>query len=69
MARTAVTKHVARRQETTFADWIAELRDLAGRAMARFRGSSPDSLCGMGWGATPAQALHMVNLILPPKVV
>ena len=30
MARTAMTKHVVRRQEETFADWFAELRELAG---------------------------------------
>jgi hypothetical protein len=29
MART-LTKHVARRQEQTFTDWFAELRELAG---------------------------------------
>jgi len=26
----ALTKHVARRQDQTFADWFAELKDLAG---------------------------------------
>ena len=30
MARTAMTKHVVRRQEETFVDWFAELRELAG---------------------------------------
>jgi hypothetical protein len=62
MART-LTKHVARRQEQTFADWFAELRELAGR-----RGPGADCLRGMGGGATPQQALYMVWLILPPKV-
>jgi len=28
------TKHVARRQDQTFADWFAELRDLAGERWA-----------------------------------
>jgi len=30
MARTAMTQHVVRRQEETFVDWFAELRELAG---------------------------------------
>jgi hypothetical protein len=33
MAR-ALQKHVARRQDQTFADWFAELRELAGERWA-----------------------------------
>jgi len=69
MARTALTKHVTRRQETTFADWIAELRDLAGEQWHDVADQAPTLYAVWGGGATPAQALHMVNLILPPKVV
>ena len=32
MVRAAVTKHVARMQEITFADWYAEVREMAGEA-------------------------------------
>jgi hypothetical protein len=42
MARTTLTKHVARRQEQTFADWCVEVRDLAGER------PSPNALCGLG---------------------
>jgi hypothetical protein len=30
MTRIAIQKHIARRQDVTFADWFAELRELAG---------------------------------------
>jgi hypothetical protein len=66
MARN-VTKHVARRQETTFADWLMEVRDLAGEQWPAVAEQSPTLYAVWGGGATPAQALHMVGLILPPK--
>ena len=50
MAR-SISKQVIRAQATTFADWFAELRDLAG-----------DRWLG---GATPDQALYMITAILP----
>jgi hypothetical protein len=50
MAR-SISKQVIRAQATTFADWFAELRDLAGN---RWPG-----------GATPDQALYMITAILP----
>jgi hypothetical protein len=62
MART-LTKHVARRQEQTFTDWFAELRELADVA-----DQAPTVYAVWGGGATPQQALYMVGLILPPKV-
>jgi len=37
MARTTLTKHVARRQEQTFADWCVEVRDLAGERWPVFQ--------------------------------
>ena len=65
MAR-ALTKHVARRQDQTFADWFAELRELAGERWADVADQAP-TVYAVGGGATPAQALYMVGLILPPK--
>jgi hypothetical protein len=67
MARTAVIKHVARRQEVTFADWCAEVRALAGDHWPEVSDQAPTLYAVWGGGATPAQALHMVGLILPPK--
>jgi hypothetical protein len=65
MART-LTKHVARRQAQTFADWFAELRELAGGRWPANQAPTVYAVCGDG--ATPQQALYMVGLILPPKV-
>jgi len=60
-------KHVARRQDQTFADWFAELRELAGERWADVADQGPTIYAVWGGGATPAQALYMVGLILPPK--
>jgi hypothetical protein len=68
MPRTAITKHIAQRQETNFADWLAEVRDLAGESWPAVAEQSPTLYAVWGGGATPAQALHMVGLTLPPKV-
>jgi hypothetical protein len=65
MAR-ALQKHVARRQDQTFADWCAEIRDLAGERWPEVSDQATYSPV-WGGGATPQQALHMVGLILPPK--
>jgi hypothetical protein len=46
MAR-ALQKHVARRQDQTFADWFAELK-VGGRALGRRGRSGADCLRGMG---------------------
>jgi hypothetical protein len=67
MART-LTKHVARRQEQTFTDWFAELRELAGDRWHDVADQAPTVYAVWGGGATPQQALYMVGLILPPKV-
>jgi hypothetical protein len=69
MVRNAVSKHVAKRQETAFADWCAEVRDLAGERWPEIIEQAPTLYAVWGGGATPAQALHMVALILPPKAV
>jgi hypothetical protein len=63
----ALQKHVARRQDQTFADWFAELRELAGERWAEVADQAPTIYAVWGGGATPAQALYMVGLILPPK--
>jgi hypothetical protein len=68
MGRTALSKHVAPRQDVSFADWLAELRDLAGEQWPAVADNSPTLYAVWGGGATPAQALDMVGLILPPKV-
>ena len=60
----ALQKHVARRQDQTFADWFAELRELAGERWADVADQAPTVYAVWGGGATPAQ----VGLILPPKI-
>ena len=66
MAR-AIQKHIARRQDVTFADWFAELRELAGDRWPDVADQAPTVYAVWGGGATPQQALYMVGLILPPK--
>ena len=63
----ALQRHVARRQDQTFADWFAELRELAGERWADVADQAPTVYAVWGGGATPARALYMVGLILPPK--
>jgi hypothetical protein len=67
MART-LTTHVARRREQAFADWFAELRELAGDRWPDVADQTPTVYAVWGGGATPQQALYMVGLIFPPKV-
>jgi hypothetical protein len=57
----------ARRQEQTFSDWCAEVRELAGERWPDFSDQAPTLYAGWGGGATPAQAFYIVGLILPPK--
>ncbi len=45
MARITLTKHVARRQEQTFADWCVEARDLAGERWPDFSDQAPNGPC------------------------
>ncbi len=66
MAR-ALQKNAARRQEQTFADWFAELRELAGHRWVDVADQAPTIYATWGGGATPGQCLYMVNLILPLK--
>jgi len=61
----ALQKHVARRQDETFANWFAELRELAGEHWADVADQAPTIYAVWGGGATPA--LYMVGLILPFK--
>jgi hypothetical protein len=63
----ALQKQVARRQDQTFSDWFAELRELDGERWADVADQAPTIYAVWGGGATPAQALYMVGLILPPK--
>jgi cytochrome c biogenesis factor len=55
-----LAKHIARRQDQTFADWFAELRELAGESWAAVADQAPTIYAVWGGGATPAQALYMV---------
>src|SRR5580704_8443783 len=55
----ALQKHVARRQDQTFADCFAELRELAGERWADVADQAPTIYAVWGGGATPAQALYM----------
>lgn len=57
MTRT-LQKHVARRQDLTFADWFAELRELAAERWPDVADQGPTIYAVWGGGATPAQALH-----------
>ena len=66
MPRTSLQKQLIRVQSTTFADWCAEVRELAGDRWPEVSDQAPTLYAVWGGGATPAQALHMVALILPP---
>jgi hypothetical protein len=63
----ALQKQLIRLQSVTFADWCAEVRDLAGERWPEVSDQAPTLYAVWGGGATPQQALHMVGLILPPK--
>ena len=56
MARTLM-KHVARRQDQSFADWCAEIMELAGKRWPEFSDQAP-TLYAVWGGVTPAQALY-----------
>ncbi|MGH6846447.1 MAG: hypothetical protein ACREC0_03095 [Methylocella sp.] len=66
MAR-ALQKHIARRQDQTFADRCAEVRFLAGERWPEVGDQAATLYAVWEGGATPQQALHMVGLILPPR--
>jgi hypothetical protein len=61
-----LTKHIARRQDQTFADWFAELKELAGERWADMADQATTIFAVWGGGATPAQVPYMVGVILPP---
>jgi hypothetical protein len=50
-----------------FSDWCAKVRELAGQRWPDVADQCATLYALWGGGATPAQALHMVNLILPPQ--
>lgn len=66
MGRT-LQKQLIRVQAQTFADWFAEVRELASERWPDVSDQAPTLYAVWGGGATPAQALYMVGLILPPK--
>jgi hypothetical protein len=66
MART-LQKQLIRVQAATFADWCAEVRDLAGESWPDVSDQCPTLYAVWAGGASPQQALHMVSGILPPK--
>ena len=66
MARN-IQKQLIRVHAQTFSDWCAEVRELAGQRWPDVADQCATLYALWGGGATPAQALHMVNLILPPQ--
>ena len=66
MART-LQKQLIRVQAQTFADWCAEVRDLAGQPWPEVADQCATLYAVWGGGATPAQAVYMIGLILPPQ--
>jgi hypothetical protein len=66
MARSLQTKLI-RAQLITFSDWCADVRELAGERWPEVADLRATLYGVWGGGATPAQAIHMVALILPPK--
>jgi len=56
-----------RAQSLTFSDWCTEVRELAGERWPEVADQCATLYAVWGGGATPAQALHMLSLILPPK--
>jgi len=56
-----------RAQSLTFSDWCTEVRELAGERWPEVADQCATLCAVWGGGATPAQALHMLSLILPPK--
>jgi hypothetical protein len=60
MARNLQTKLI-RAQSLTFADWCADVRDLAGVRWPEVADQCATLYAVWCGGATPAQALHMVH--------
>jgi hypothetical protein len=55
MARTAMTKHLIKRQEISFADWYAELREISGDRWGEISDQAPT--CFAIW----VDELHFVD--------
>jgi hypothetical protein len=51
----AIQKHIARRQDQTYADWFAELRELAGESWAAVADQAPRQFTR--FGAAPGAGL------------
>ena len=68
LART-LQKHVARRQDQTFTDWFAELRELAGESWPEVAEQAPTAFAIWTGGGTPPQALHMIDANSPGEGV
>jgi hypothetical protein len=66
MAR-SLQKQLIRVQPATFADWCAEVRELAGERWVEVSDQAPVLYATWVGGATPQQAFYMVQHILPPK--
>jgi hypothetical protein len=66
MART-LQKQLIRVQAQTFADWCAEVRELAGERWPEVADQCACLYAVWVGGATPQQAFYMVQHILPPK--
>jgi hypothetical protein len=60
----ALQKH---RGGITFADWFAELRELAGERWADVADQAPTAFAVWGGGATPAQALYNGGINSPAE--
>jgi hypothetical protein len=54
----AIQKHIARRQDQTFADWFAELRELAGE---RWLIEKPAIYAVWSGGPTLTEAIGLMN--------
>jgi hypothetical protein len=67
MARNSIQKHVMRHQTITFADWYAELRELAGERWFEVAEQAPTAFAIWSGGGTAAQALFMISSILPKQ--
>jgi hypothetical protein len=62
----ATQKQLIRAHAQTFADWCAEVRDLADERWPEVSDEAPTLYAVWGSDATPQQALHIMDLILPP---
>jgi hypothetical protein len=67
MGRQVAAKSNIAQQKMTFADWFYDLRELAGEDdWGELSGQMPTLIVLWNGGATVAQALDMVSVILAP---